>query len=66
MKRPDAAPPPVGADVPEPPPAPLEAPVAGGVAPGLVPPGLVLVCASTGMVMKALATRQAAICFFSI
>jgi hypothetical protein len=40
--------------------------VAGWVAPGLVAPGLVLVWASTGMVMKALATRQAAICFFSM
>jgi hypothetical protein len=35
--------------------------VAGGVAPGVV-----LVCARTGTVKKALATRQAAICFFSI
>src|SRR5689334_17870485 len=48
-------------DAPEPPL--LEALVAGGLE---LPLGLVLVCASTGMVMKALATRQAAICFFSM
>src|SRR5215207_3687569 len=62
MKRPapplEAAPPPA-----DPPPEGL---VAGWLAPGLVAPGLVLVWASTGMVMKALATRQAAICFFSM
>src|SRR5215208_1182371 len=62
MKRP--APPLEAAPLPaDPPPEEL---VAGWVAPGLVAPGLVLVWASTGMVMKALATRQAAICFFSM
>jgi hypothetical protein len=47
-------------------PEPAPMPAAGALVAGGVAPGVVLVCARTGTVMKALATRQAAICFFSI